>query len=170
MGRVFHTNDVIPLIKAKIDKMNSDGTLPPGVKMVPYYDRSTLVSVTTHTVLHNLIFGCLLVFIIQWVFLGNLRSAIIVGVNIPFALFFAVIVMVLLGEDANLLSVGAVDFGIIVDSGGNPDREHFQEFPEPCRAAESAPSTRGGSFWRRSDTVCRLRHTPRIGLIGCVYP
>ena len=66
--------------------------------------------------LHNLIFGCLLVFVIQWVFLGNLRSAIIVGVNIPFALFFAVIIMVLMGEDANLLSVGAVDFGIIVDS------------------------------------------------------
>ena len=115
MGRVYHTNDVIPLIKAKINQINTDGTLPPGVKIVPYYDRSTLVSVTTHTVLHNLIFGCLLVFIIQWVFLGNLRSAIIVGVNIPFALFFAVIIMVLMGQDANLLSVGAVDFGIIVD-------------------------------------------------------
>jgi cobalt-zinc-cadmium resistance protein CzcA len=116
MGRTYHTNDIIPRIKAKIDQLNSDGTLPPGVKLVPYYDRSTLVAVTTHTVLHNLIFGCLLVFVIQWVFLGNLRSAIIVGVNIPFALFFAVIIMVLLGQDANLLSVGAVDFGIIVDS------------------------------------------------------
>ena len=116
MGRTFHTNDVVPRIKAEIDKMNSDGTLPPGVKLVPYYDRTTLVSVTTNTVLHNLLFGCLLVFFIQYFFLGNLRSAIIVGVNIPFALFFAVIIMVLLGEDANLLSVGAVDFGIIVDS------------------------------------------------------
>jgi cobalt-zinc-cadmium resistance protein CzcA len=67
-------------------------------------------------VLHNLVFGCLLVFIIQWMFLGDLRSAIIVGVNIPFALFFSIIVLVLMGEDANLLSVGAVDFGIIVDS------------------------------------------------------
>ena len=66
--------------------------------------------------MHNLIFGCVLVFIIQWVFLGDLRSAIIVGVNIPFALFFAIIILVLMGEDANLLSVGAVDFGIIVDS------------------------------------------------------
>ena len=56
------------------------------------------------------------VFIIQWIFLGNLRSAIIVGTNIPFALFFAVIIMVLTRQDANLLSVGAVDFGIIVDS------------------------------------------------------
>jgi len=116
MNRTFHTNDVVPRIKAEIDKLNSDGSLPPGVKLVPYYDRSTLVSVTTHTVLHNLIFGCLLVFFVQWIFLGDLRSAIIVGANIPFALFFSVIILVLRGADANLLSVGAVDFGIIVDS------------------------------------------------------
>ena len=116
MNRTLHTNDVIPRIKAEVAKINSDGSLPPGVKIVPFYDRTTLVNVTTHTVLHNLIFGCLLVFAIQWVFLGDLRSAIIVGVNIPFALFFSIIVLVLLGQDANLLSVGAVDFGIIVDS------------------------------------------------------
>ena len=116
MGRTFHTNDVVPRIKAEIEKMNADGSLPPGVKLVPYYDRTSLVSVTTQTVLHNLIFGCALVFLIQWLFLGELRSAIIVGANIPFALFFAVIIMVLTGQDANLLSVGAVDFGIIVDS------------------------------------------------------
>jgi cobalt-zinc-cadmium resistance protein CzcA len=116
MGRTYHTNDVVPRIKAQIDKMNNDGSLPPGVKLVPYYDRTTLVNVTTHTVLHNLIFGVLLVFLIQWIFLGDLRSAIIVGANIPFALFFSVIILVLMGQDANLLSVGAVDFGIIVDS------------------------------------------------------
>jgi cobalt-zinc-cadmium resistance protein CzcA len=116
MNRTYHTNDVVPRIKAEIDKINNDGTLPPGVKLVYYYDRTTLVSVTTHTVLHNLTFGILLVFLIQWIFLGDLRSAIIVGVNIPFALFFSVIILVLLGQDANLLSVGAVDFGIIVDS------------------------------------------------------
>jgi cobalt-zinc-cadmium resistance protein CzcA len=116
MGRTQHTNEVLPKVEAEIEKINSDGTLPPGVKVVPYYDRSSLVSVTTHTVLHNLVFGCLLVFLIQWIFLGDLRSAIIVGVNIPFALFFAVLIMVARGEDANLLSVGAVDFGIIIDS------------------------------------------------------
>jgi cobalt-zinc-cadmium resistance protein CzcA len=116
MGRTYHTNDVVPRISAMVDDMNHDGTLPPGVKVVPYYDRTSLVNVTTHTVLENLIFGCLLVFIIQWVFLGDLRSAVIVGINIPFALFFAIILLVLQGEDANLLSVGAVDFGIIVDS------------------------------------------------------
>ena len=86
------------------------------MKLVPFYDRSTLVNVTTATVLHNLIFGCVLIFFIQWIFLGDLRSAIIVGVNIPFALFFSIIILVIRGEDANLLSVGAVDFGIIVDA------------------------------------------------------
>jgi cobalt-zinc-cadmium resistance protein CzcA len=116
MGRTQHTNDIIPRVQAEVEKLNSDGSLPPGVKIVPYYDRSSLVGVTTHTVLHNLVFGCLLVFFIQWVFLGDLRSAIIVGANIPFALFFAIIILVLRGEDANLLSLGAVDFGIIVDS------------------------------------------------------
>jgi heavy metal efflux system protein len=83
---------------------------------VPFYDRGYLIQLTTHTVVHNLLFGVLLVFLIQWVFLGNLRSAIVVGVNIPFALFFALILLVWQHESANLLSIGAVDFGIIVDS------------------------------------------------------
>lgn len=116
MGRTQHTNEVVPRVEAAIKAINSDGTLPAGVRLVPFYDRSSLVNVTTQTVMHNLIFGCLLVFFIQWIFLGDLRSAIIVGSNIPFALFFAVIMLVAQGEDANLLSVGAIDFGIIVDS------------------------------------------------------
>jgi cobalt-zinc-cadmium resistance protein CzcA len=116
MNRTMHTNDVLARVKAEVAKINSDGSLPPGVKAVTFYDRGWLVSITTHTVLHNLIFGIALVFLIQWIFLGNLRSAIIVGANIPVALFFSVILMVLQGQDANLLSVGAVDFGIIVDS------------------------------------------------------
>ena len=116
MNRTLQTKDVLARIKAEVEKINSDGTLPPGVRVVPFYDRGWLVSVTTNTVLHNLIFGCLLVFLIQWIFLGNLRSALIIGANIPFALLFTVIIMVLRGEDANLLSIGAVDFGIVVDS------------------------------------------------------
>jgi heavy metal efflux system protein len=116
MGRTQHTNDIIPKVQAEVENLNHDGSLPPGVKIVSYYDRSSLVGVTTHTVLHNLVFGCVLVFLIQWVFLGDLRSAVIVSANIPFALFFAIIILVLQGEDANLLSLGAVDFGIIVDS------------------------------------------------------
>jgi len=114
--RTEKTADMIPQVESAISKLNHDGSLPPGVKVVPFYDRSSLIALTTHTVLHNLIFGCLLVFLIQWIFLGNLRSAVIVGLNIPFALFFATILLVILGESANLLSVGAVDFGIIVDS------------------------------------------------------
>jgi heavy metal efflux system protein len=116
MNRTLHTNDVVARVKAEIRKINTDGSLPPGVKLVPFYDRTELVGVTTATVLHNLIFGCLLIFVIQWVFLGDLRSAIIVGANIPFALFFSIIILVIRGEDANLLSVGAIDFGIIVDA------------------------------------------------------
>ena len=116
MRRTETTSDMLPKVKAAIEKINHDGSLPPGVKVAPYYDRSALIALTSHTVLHNLIFGCLLVFLIQWIFLGNLRSATIVGLNIPFALFFATILLVLQHESANLLSVGAVDFGIIVDS------------------------------------------------------
>jgi cobalt-zinc-cadmium resistance protein CzcA len=114
--RTEKTADMIPQVEAAIEKLNHDGSLPPGVQVLPFYDRSSLIALTTHTVLHNLIFGCLLVFLIQWIFLGNLRSAVIVGLNIPFALFFATILLLILGESANLLSVGAVDFGIIVDS------------------------------------------------------
>jgi cobalt-zinc-cadmium resistance protein CzcA len=116
MNRTLHTNDVAARISAEVAKINSDGSLPPGVKIVPFYERTTLVAVTTKTVMHNLLFGFILIFVIQWLFLGDLRSAIIVGVNIPFALFFSIIILVLRNEDANLLSVGAVDFGIIVDA------------------------------------------------------
>ncbi len=146
MGRTYHTNDVIPLVNAKIRQLNTDGSLPPGVKLVPYYDRSSLVSVTTHTVLHNLIFGCVLVFVIQWVFLGNLRSAIIVGANIPFALFFAVIIMVMMGQDANLLSVGAVDFGIIVDSAVILIENIFRNFQHPAERQSLLQSLAEGRF------------------------
>ena len=116
MNRTLHTNDVVARVKEAVERINSDGTLPPGVRLVPFYDRTTLVAVTTSTVLHNLAFGCILIFFIQWIFLGDLRSAIIVGANIPFALFFSIIILVVRNEDANLLSVGAVDFGIIVDA------------------------------------------------------
>ena len=116
MNRTLHTNDVIARVKAEVEKINTDGSLPAGVKIVPIYDRTTLVNVTTSTVLHNLILGCSLIFLLQWIFLGDLRSAVIVAINIPFALFFSIIIIVLRGEDANLLSLGAVDFGIVVDS------------------------------------------------------
>jgi cobalt-zinc-cadmium resistance protein CzcA len=165
MRRTEKTADMIPKVKAAIDKLNHDGSLPPGVRVVPYYDRSSLIAITTHTVLHNLIFGCLLVFFIQWIFLGNLRSATIVGLNIPFALFFATILLVINGESANLLSVGAVDFGIIVDSAVILVENIFKNFqrdpeerrslierlasgawgPDPTRSSEPSPSAHGWS-------------------------
>jgi cobalt-zinc-cadmium resistance protein CzcA len=116
MSRTGRTNEMLEKVRRELHTINSDGSLPPGVQIVPFYDRGSLLQVTTHTVLHNLAFGCLLIFLIQWVFLGNLRSAVIVGLTIPFALLFAVILLVSQGESANLLSVGAVDLGIIVDS------------------------------------------------------
>jgi heavy metal efflux system protein len=82
-------------------------------------------------VLHNLIFGCVLIFFIQWIFLGDLRSAIIVGANIPFALFFSIMILVLRGEDANLLSVGAIDFGIIVDAAVIVVENVYRNFQAP---------------------------------------
>jgi heavy metal efflux system protein len=103
-------------VEAEVEKINSGNILPPGVHIETIYDRTTLISVTTHTVLHNMIEGIVLIFLVQWVFLGNLRSAIIVATTIPFALFFAILIMVIRGESANLLSVGAIDFGLIVDA------------------------------------------------------
>jgi heavy metal efflux system protein len=116
MNRTLRTNEVLARLKTEVERINQDGTLPAGVKVVPFYDRERLVDVTTHTVLRNLVLGCVLVFLIQWIFLGDLASAVIVSANIPFALFFSVIVLVLMGDSANLLSLGAIDFGIIVDS------------------------------------------------------
>ncbi|MGB8065991.1 MAG: efflux RND transporter permease subunit [Candidatus Sulfotelmatobacter sp.] len=142
--RTEKTADMIPKVKAAIDKLNHDASLPPGVKVVPFYDRSKLVAVTTHTVLHNLIFGCLLVFLIQWIFLGNLRSAVIVGLNIPFALFFAIILLVIFGESANLLSLGAVDFGIIVDSAVILVENVFRNF-------QASPEDRQGLLQRLTE-------------------
>jgi cobalt-zinc-cadmium resistance protein CzcA len=91
------------------------GLLPPGVKVVPFLDRSDLVHLTTHTVMHNLTEGIVLVVIILVLFLGNFRGAIIVALTIPFALLFASICLSLKGIPANLLSLGALDFGMVVD-------------------------------------------------------
>ena len=89
--------------------------LPPGVKLVPHLDRSDLVHYTTHTVLRNLTDGVLLVTLILFLFLGNVRSALIVTVTIPFSLLFAAILLDLSHIPANLLSLGALDFGMVVD-------------------------------------------------------
>ena len=153
MGRTQHTNDIIPKVQEEVAKINSDGTLPPGVKVVPYYDRSSLVGVTTHTVLHNLVFGCILVFVIQWIFLGDLRSALIVSANIPFALFFAIIILVLQGEDANLLSLGAVDFGIIVDSAVIMMENIFRNFQSAPESRQRVLQNLADGYWGPDPTT-----------------
>ena len=91
------------------------GLLPPGVTVVPFLDRSDLVHFTTHTVLHNLTEGIILVAVILFAFLGNIRGALIVAMTIPFALLFASTCLKLKGIPANLLSLGALDFGMVVD-------------------------------------------------------
>jgi cobalt-zinc-cadmium resistance protein CzcA len=171
MRRTEHTNAILPLVHAEVKRLNSDGSLPPGVKIVPYYDRSSLVGVTTHTVLHNLIFGCLLVFFIQWVFLGDLRSAIIVGANIPFALFFAIIILVLRGEDANLLSLGAVDFGIIVDSAVIMMENIYRNFQSSPEHRQTLLRHLSEGFWgpdptsSTTDPTVGQRWTERLRMI-----
>jgi len=159
MGRTQHTNEIIPRVQETVQKLNTDGSLPPGVKIVSYYDRSTLVDVTTHTVLHNLIFGCLLVFVIQWIFLGDLRSAIIVSANIPFALFFAIIILVLQGEDANLLSLGAVDFGIIVDSAVIMMENIYRNFQSGAEQRESLLRQLAEGYWGPDPTSATAQQT-----------
>ena len=115
MQKLERTMDVVTRVRAAIERINSDGSLPPGVKIEPFYDRGDLVAITVRTVMHNMLFGIVLIFLIQWIFLGNLRCALIVAATIPVALFLAVIITVLRGDSANLLSVGAIDLGIIVD-------------------------------------------------------
>ncbi len=116
MRRGEQSMPTILRVEREVERINSSGILPPGVHIERIYDRKELINLTTHTVLHNMVFGIALIFLLQWLFIGNLRSAIIVGATIPFALFFAVGIMVLRGESANLLSVGAIDFGLIVDA------------------------------------------------------
>lgn len=115
MRRGEQSTPTLARVEEVVKTINASGVLPPGVRIERIYDRKDLIDVTTHTVLHNMIVGILLIVLLQWMFLGDLRSALIVGATIPFALFFAVIIMVLRGESANLLSVGAIDFGLIVD-------------------------------------------------------
>ena len=129
-GRIIDNNDVVSGIvllrkgaesdatlsgiHAKVKELN-ERILPPGVQVVPFLDRSDLVHYTTHTVLHNLSEGIALVAIVLFLFLGNLRGALIVALTIPFSLLFASICLDLRKIPANLLSLGALDFGMVVD-------------------------------------------------------
>ena len=116
MQRGAKSMPTIEAVQQEVTDINESGILPPGVHLDRIYDRSDLIRLTIHTVLENLIAGIALIFFLQWAFLGNLRSAIIVAATIPFALAFAILILVLQGESANLLSVGALDFGLVVDA------------------------------------------------------
>jgi len=107
-------DNVLTALHEKVDFLN-EHFLPPGVKIVPHLDRSDLVHLTTHTVLHNLTEGIILVSVILFIFLGNFRGALIVTLTIPFSLLFASLCLDLRHIPANLLSLGALDFGMIVE-------------------------------------------------------
>src|ERR1700757_2594269 len=113
---------------------------PPGLRLEKIYDRQELINTTTRTVLHNMIFGIALIFFVQWIFLGNLRSAVIVASTIPFALFFAIAIRLGRGESANLLSVGAIDFGLVVDATVIMVENVFRHLSEGEKHHEYAPT------------------------------
>jgi cobalt-zinc-cadmium resistance protein CzcA len=139
MRRGAETLPSLRAVKQAVAEINASDLLPPGVKIVRIYDRSALVDVTTHTVLHNMVMGVSLIFFIQWLFLGDLRSALIVSATIPFALLFAVVILVLTGESANLLSMGAIDFGIIVDATVIMVENIFRHLAENSHRSQGRP-------------------------------
>jgi cobalt-zinc-cadmium resistance protein CzcA len=145
MRRGQQSLPTIRRVEAEVEKINTSGILPPGVQIERIYDRSDLINLTTNTVLFNLVFGMILVFFVQWIFLGDLRSAIIVSSTIPFALFFAIGILVMRGESANLLSVGAIDFGLIVDASVIMVENIFRHLAEgaPLNGAAATPAPFG---------------------------
>jgi cobalt-zinc-cadmium resistance protein CzcA len=105
-------------VDKKVKELNdpASGRMLPGTKIEPYYDRTDLLHITTETVTENLLLGIVLVIAILFMFVNNIKTAIIVAINIPLALLFAFTMLYVRNKSANLLSIGAVDFGIIVDS------------------------------------------------------
>jgi len=114
MRKGANPSEVVEAVKEKVEKLNN-GILPRDTKIVPYYDRSDLIEYATHTVTHNLLEGIILVTLLVSLFMFNWRTTLIVSIIIPLALLFAFICLHLMGMSANLLSLGAVDFGIIID-------------------------------------------------------
>ena len=118
MGQIMmlkdaNSNKVIDAVKERVAEVQE--TLPEGVFINPIIERSELIEKTSHTVLENLVFGCLIVFVIVVLLLGNLRSGLVIASIIPLALLFTISMMYIFGIDANLMSLGALDFGIIID-------------------------------------------------------
>ena len=137
MRRGEQSAPTITRVEELVATINNSTILPPGVRIERIYDRKDLIDTTTRTVLENMVLGIVLIVVLQWLFLGDLRSAIIVGATIPFALFFAVSILVLRGESANLLSVGAIDFGLIVDATVIMVEAIFRRLAHTTRLSES---------------------------------
>ncbi len=114
MRRGEQTQDVLKAVEAKTRQLNEQ-ILPPDVKVRPYYDRSDLVQLTIDTVEHNMLFGMALVLLVLMAFLVSIRAAVIVALTIPLSLLFSFIFLHARGIPANLLSIGAIDFGILID-------------------------------------------------------
>jgi cobalt-zinc-cadmium resistance protein CzcA len=116
MRKYGNTLETLVGVKAKLASLNASNIMPHGYRLVPFYDRTALVETTLHTVLENLTIGMVLVFLVLVFFLGNIRSSVIAAVNVPLALVGAFTLMRLTDTPANLISLGAIDFGIIIDS------------------------------------------------------
>jgi cobalt-zinc-cadmium resistance protein CzcA len=136
MRRGENPAEVLKAVRAKVDELNDTG-LPGGINVVPIYDRTWLIDKTLTTVFSNLVEGALLVSIVLWLFLGNLRAAAIVAVTIPLALLATFLGLKFIGVPANLLSLGAMDFGIIVDGAVIVVENVFRHLSEANRTEKS---------------------------------
>ncbi len=151
-------------VKTKFEELNKSGKLPPGIELKTFYDRTTLINRTTETVRENVIVGVVLVTLILYVFLNDLRSSLIVAVNIPLALLFAFAALYGRGVSANLLSLGAVDFGIIVDSTVIMVESIYRrlstgmqsDLPLPSRILNAAGEVQRSLFFSTLIMVCAL--------------
>jgi cobalt-zinc-cadmium resistance protein CzcA len=151
-------------VKVKFEELNKPGKLPPGIELKTFYDRTTLINRTTETVRENVIVGVVLVTLILYVFLNDLRSSLIVAVNIPLALLFAFAALYGRGVSANLLSLGAVDFGIIVDSTVIMVESIYRrlstgmqsDLPLPSRILNAAGEVQRSLFFSTLIMVCAL--------------
>ena len=176
MRRGAESLPTIKRVEALIEQINTSNILPPGVHIERIYDRSDLIKVTTHTVLHNMAEGMILIFVLQYIFLGNIRAAVITSATIPFALAFAIGLLLLLGESANLLSVGAIDFGLVVDATVIMVENILRRLSQPpSRAVRAIPARPQGALSRRTarqvrgHRLCRRRGEQGDLLLGRDY-
>jgi cobalt-zinc-cadmium resistance protein CzcA len=172
MRRGEQTTPTIHRVEAEMDEINNSGILPADVRLERIYDRSGLIGLTTKKVVRNLILGVCLVFAVQWLFLGDLRSAIVVSATIPFALSFAIVILTFMGESANLLSVGAIDFGLVVVATVILVENIFRRLAEAARERPSDPfadlRAPGGFTCRLAAIALAIREVDRAVLFSAL--